>query len=796
MMLMVRAPFSSAQAPESINTFASNCASAKTIFNLGDTVCAVATNTPLGPPAQRRFEWVTPNGEIFQIGPEITSDPQNSSITIPSTGSSAQVGTWTVKTIDVSNNGYATARFVVRDPNNAAVDLWTPLFVPSETSAGSSVPFTVFVTNKGPNDAQDVELTVTVATNSTFVSETQLSGPAFTCTSPSAGGTGSSTCTIATLPANTTAVLQFIFQVDSAAAPGTEVSSTATVSSSTAEIFEADNTFTASVTVTPQTCDISCPSDITQEKDPGECGAIIVYDTPVGSGPSCGTVECSPPSGSVFPIGTTNVICFGASGATCAFAVTIQDSQPASITCPSDITITESSPGLGFAIVNYPSPTLNDSCPAPVSACNPPAGSSFPLGTTVVTCETSPGSSVNCSFNVTVDSLLCVLNCSEDIVVAEDPTGSGSATVTYSPPTASGCPDLTIVCSPPPGSTFLLGTTTVSCEGHDEANNLLASCTFNVTVTSGAPCELTCPANVVAIENPVGTGAAVVTFSQPTTHNCPALTIICSPPSGSAFPLGVTGVNCIGTSASGTTTTCSFLVTVNGPDPCTITCPANISADNQPNQCGAVVNYPAPTATSNCGGDPPDCSPPSGSFFPVGTTLIICTTSAGPQCSFSITVLDSQKPVVSSSVSTSSLWPPNHNLINVGLAITKSDNCDPAASVQVLVYGDEDDLDEGDDGNFSPDAKNIAPGTLRLRSERSGDANGRVYLIVVKVTDAGGNVGFNCSTVVVPKSQSQSDINSVNAQAVAAKAFCLANNGAVPSGYVVIGDGPTVGPKQ
>ena len=798
MMLMVRAPFSSAQISESINTFASNCAASKTIFNLGDTVCAVATNTPLGPPAQRRFEWITPNGEIFQIGPQITSDPQNNSITIPSTGGSAQVGTWTVKTIDVSNNGYAVARFVVQDPNNAAVDLWTPLFAPFEVSAGSSAQFTVFVTNKGPNDAHNVELTVTTATNSTFMSENQTSGPAFTCTNPSVGGIGSSTCTIATLPANATAVLQFIFQVDSTVAPGTEVSCTATVSSSTAELFDTDNTFTASATVTAQTCDISCPSDITVEKTAGECGAIVNFDTPAGSGPNCGTIQCSPASGSVFPIGTTNVFCFGDSGAACAFAVTVHDSQPATINCPSDVTTNESSPGLGFAAVNYPAPTLNDSCPAPVSACNPPAGTSFPIGTTTVTCESSGGSGgpVTCSFTVTVTSLVCVLICPEDVIVAEDPTGSGSASVTYSPPTANGCPDLTILCSPPSGNTFPLGTTTVSCEGHDEANNLVASCSFNVTVTSGAPCELTCPANVVATESPVGSGAAVVTFSQPTTHNCPALTIVCSPPSGSAFTLGVTSVTCIGISASGTTATCSFTVTVNGPDPCVITCPANISADNQPGQCGAVVSYPAPTATSNCGGDPPVCSPPSGSFFPVGPTLIVCTTSAGPQCSFTITVLDSEKPVVNSSVSTSSLLgSPNHNLINVGLAVTKSDNCDPAASVQILVYGDEDDLDEGS-GNFSPDARNIAPGTLRLRAERSGDENGRVYLIVVKVTDATGNVGFNCSTVVVPKSQSQSDINSVNAQAVAARAFCLANNGAAPSGYFVIGDGPIVGPKQ
>lgn len=718
MTLMARAPFSSAQTSESISTFASNCTTPKTFFNLGDTVCAVATSTLLGPPVQRRFEWVTPGGEVFQIGPDITSDPQQSSITIPSSGTSAQVGTWTVKTVDVSNNGYATARFVVQDPNNAAVDLWTPVFAPSQISAGSSAPFTVFVTNKGPNDAQNVELNVTTATNSTFVSETQLSGPAFSCTNPTVGSsTGISTCTIATLPANATAVLQFIFQVDAGATEGTEVSCTATVSSSTAEIFEADNTFTASVAITQQTCEITCPSDITIGKDAGQCGAVVNYVTPVGSGSGCGTIECSPSSGSVFPIGTTNVVCFGGNGAICAFAVTVQDSQPATITCPSNTTVNESSPGQGFAVVNYPSPTLNDGCPAPVSACTPPSGSSFPVGTTTVTCETSAGSGspVTCSFTVTVNNTLCVLNCPQDIVAAENPTGSGTATVTYPSPTTNGCPTVAIVCNPPSGSVFPLGITPVNCGAIDESNNTIASCSFNVTVT-----------NVI---------------------------------------------------------------------PCMITCPSNITVSNDSDQCGAGVSYPSPTTTGNCG-DSITCNPPAGSFFPIGTTTVNCTTDAGPQCSFSITVVDSQKPSVSSSVSSTSLWPPNHNLINVGLAVTKTDNCSSNLNVQVLVYGDEDDLGAGDDGNFSPDAKNIAPGTLRLRSERSGTANGRVYLIVVKVTDAAGNVGFNCSTVVVPTGQSQSEINNVNAQAAAARAFCLANNGAAPSGYFVVGDGPVVGPKQ
>jgi hypothetical protein len=113
-----------------------------------------------------------------------------------------------------------------------------------------------------------------------------------------------------------------------------------------------------------------------------------------------------------------------------------------------------------------------------------------------------------------------------------------------------------------------------------------------------------------------------------------------------------------------------------------------------------------------------------------------------------------------------------------------------------LVFGDEDDETPTGDGNHSPDAKNLNIGTLRLRSERKGDADGRVYLIVVKVTDAAGNVSFRCATVVVTHSQSKSSIASVNAQAAAARAYCESHGGMPPPAYFMIGDGPVIGPKQ
>src|SRR4029079_3898450 len=52
---------------------------------------------------------------------------------------------------------------------------------------------------------------------------------------------------------------------------------------------------------------------------------------------------------------------------------------------------------------------------------------------------------------------------------------------------------------------------------------------------------------------------------------------------------------------------------------CSTICPANqmASTGSGATQCGAVVNYPAPTTTGDCGAA--SCSPASGSFFPVGT---------------------------------------------------------------------------------------------------------------------------------------------------------------------------------
>jgi hypothetical protein len=71
---------------------------------------------------------------------------------------------------------------------------------------------------------------------------------------------------------------------------------------------------------------------------------------------------------------------------------------------------------------------------------------------------------------------------------------------------------------------------------------------------------------------------------------------------------------------------------------CTLICPTNITVCNTVGQCGAVVTYPAPMTTGDCGTSTVVCVPPSGSFFPVGTTTVTCTAPVGTNCSFTVTV--------------------------------------------------------------------------------------------------------------------------------------------------------------
>jgi subtilisin-like proprotein convertase family protein len=153
-------------------------------------------------------------------------------------------------------------------------------------------------------------------------------------------------------------------------------------------------------------CALTCPANVTQSNDPNQCGAVVNYPAPTTTG-TCGTVTCIPPSGSFFPVGTTTVTCTSTAGPSCTFTVTVNDTQPPTITCPGNQTVVTDQtacggPGGVCQVVNFTT-TASDNCPGVVVLCNPPSGSCFPVGVTTVTCTATDasGNTATCSFTVT-----------------------------------------------------------------------------------------------------------------------------------------------------------------------------------------------------------------------------------------------------------------------------------------------------------------------------------------------------------------------------------------------------------
>jgi photosystem II stability/assembly factor-like uncharacterized protein len=188
---------------------------------------------------------------------------------------------------------------------------------------------------------------------------------------------------------------------------------------------------------------------------------------------------------------------------------------------------------------------------------------------------------------------------------------------------------------------------------------------------------------------------------------------------------------------------------------CTLTCPANITVSNDPGVCGAVVTYAMPTETGNCGGVITS-DHPSGETFPVGTTTVTLTDTrldgTTATCTFTVTVNDTEFPVVSQPTNTPNiLWPPDHRMVDVTNNYTATDNC-PGLNC-VLTVASNEPIDGLGDGDASPDWQVVDAHHVLLRAERSGKGTGRIYTITTTCTDASGNVVTKTSTVFVPPNQ-------------------------------------------
>jgi hypothetical protein len=99
--------------------------------------------------------------------------------------------------------------------------------------------------------------------------------------------------------------------------------------------------------------------------------------------------------------------------------------------------------------------------------------------------------------------------------------------------------------------------------------------------------------------------------------------------------------------------------------------------------------------------------------------------------------------VGAASVNKPVLWPPNHKLVNVTVDYTTG----PDVTCSLSVSSDEPV------GDTSPDWVVVDEHHVKLRAERDGTGDGRVYTILITCTDGSGNSSSFAVYVTVPHDQ-------------------------------------------
>ncbi|HEV3307402.1 MAG TPA: C25 family cysteine peptidase [Candidatus Sulfotelmatobacter sp.] len=467
---------------------------------------------------------------------------------------------------------------------------------PNPVTAGNNITYAQVITNNGPSAADNAVLVEAVPTNTTFVSMSAAVG--WTCTTPPVGSTGNVVCTDLNMAGGTAATFSLVTKVNAAAANGTVITDTVSVSSSVSDPNSANNTASAS-TVVGSTTQAQMTVANTASPNPVVAGSNITYTQSVtNTGSAAATtatfseptptnttlfsvsapagwtctsppVSCANPSVAAGSTGAFTVVytvaAGTASGTVISDTVTVNAANQAfgaNLATATDVVATAIQADLALSTAGTPlsvyagnditySQTVTNNGPAAAAAVTfleaVPANTTFasisaPAGWTCTT------PAVGATGNVTCTDPSLAASASADIIVVVNL----ASTVTTSPITATST--ISSTTSDPNSSN---NSTTVSIP-------LATACDLSVT-NSGAPSPVVAGSNI--------TYTQVVTNSGPS--NCASATFTEAFPANTTFvslspvPTGWTcttagSISCTNpTVAPGSISTFPVVVTVN-----------------------------------------------------------------------------------------------------------------------------------------------------------------------------------------------------------------------------------------
>ena len=491
---------------------------------------------------------------------------------------------------------------------------------PGTVTAGTDITYTVAVTNSGISDASDVVVTDTLPPNTTFVSLAQTGAP-FSCSTPPSGGTGTISCTIASLVSGASTSFTFVFRVAPSATGS--ISNTANVSTSTVDTDGGNNSSTVISTVV-----VSADTAVTKSGPATvAAGTNATYTlTVTNNGPSDAanvTLSDAVPAGATFvsfaqnsgPAFTCNALTPGGTGvvtcslasfpsggsATFTFVVAVPPAATGSLTNTATVAATTSDPSSTNNEATSVA-TIGSSADLAVTKSGPaalPSGTNATYLLTVTNNGPSAAATVTLTDSVPAGSTFVSFTQDSGPAFtcnALTPGGTGTITCTLASFAPSAPATFTLVVAVSPTSTGTVDNSAVVTSSTADpipANN-------TATVSSGLNPGTT-DLSITKTANPGPTGAfSPVTYTIVVTNNGPATafgtTVTDVLPPGTTFQsatstqgtcTGTATVVCtIGTLAPSASATITLTILLPGTPGTTVSNTATVSAANVDSNAG------------------------------------------------------------------------------------------------------------------------------------------------------------------------------------------------------------------
>jgi hypothetical protein len=315
-------------------------------------------------------------------------------------------------------------------------------------------------------------------------------------------------------------------------------------------------------------------------------------------------------------------------------------------------------------------------------------------------------------------------------------------------------PNPVVDCDYRSGDFFKMGITRVRCVATNSFKEK-AEAEFDVNVADRVGPIVTVPETIrVAARSKEG---AVVDFDAKADDEIWGdMPVDCSPKSGSMFRIGETTVTCTSVDVDFNIGVGSFVVEVVGengtPERLTLILPAGLIAEAKDPR-GAEVSYEVTVKGTKDPNPTINCSPKSGSLFPLGSTTVVCdaldSEGAWGEGSFEVNVLDVKAPDIRYAKASPDVIPEDGGMTTVSIDAEAVDDLDLQPVCSIIGVTANEDIDAGDEEK--PEYDYEVTGALKVELRGKSSRSTRVYNVWVGCSDYFGNMTHTNVQVAVSK---------------------------------------------